>query len=152
MGIRESTEPRGYSAVALHSPINDFNIGAVLRAVKVFGASLLAIDGRGYNYAPTDVFHTYKSTPMLHVENVLDALPYDCVPVAVDLVENARPLHKYTHPERAFYIFGPENGTLGKKILDKCRDIVYVDTPGPCMNLSAAVNVVLYDRLAKQKR
>jgi len=71
-----------------------------------------------------------------------------CVPVAVELVEGAKPLTEYKHPARAFYIFGPEDGTLKKKITDFCDDVVYIPTEG-CMNLAATVNVVLYDRLAK---
>jgi tRNA(Leu) C34 or U34 (ribose-2'-O)-methylase TrmL len=143
---------RGYAAIALHRPKTPTNVGSALRAVGVYGASLLVTDGQRYRKALTDVGQQYKHTPLLHVDHIFDALPYDCVPVAVDLVDGARPLHNYTHPERAFYVFGPEDGTLGSKVLSRCRDVVYVETPGPCMNLAAAVNVVLYDRHAKQLR
>ena len=72
-----------------------------------------------------------------------------CIPVAVELVEGARPLPEYTHPDRALYIFGPEDGSLQQEILDWCgAEVVYIPTQG-CMNLAATVNVVLYDRLAK---
>ena len=64
-------------------------------------------------------------------------------------VDDARDLTTYTHPERAFYIFGPEDGTLGKSITERCRDRILVPTKH-CMNLAACVNVILYDRLAKQ--
>ena len=58
-------------------------------------------------------------------------------------------LPEYQHPERAFYIFGAEDATLGARVLDRCRDRVFVPTVR-CMNLAATVNVVLYDRMAKQ--
>lgn len=45
-------------------------------------------------------------------------------------------------------IFGPEDGTLGERVLSWCRDVVYVPTDR-CMNLAATVNVILYDRAAK---
>ena len=61
----------------------------------------------------------------------------------------ATPLPQYKHPDRAFYIFGPEDGTLGQSVTGWCRDIIYVPTIF-CMNLAAAVNVVLYDRMAKR--
>lgn len=93
----------------------------------------------------------YRHIPLLRLADLLDAIPYDCVPVAVDLVDCAKPLPEYVHPERAYYIFGPEDGTLGKRILERCRDVVYVPTEG-CMNLAACVNVVLYDRMAKRTR
>ena len=65
-------------------------------------------------------------------------------------VEGATSLVDYIHPERAFYIFGAEDATLGERVLSRCRDVIYVPTSG-CMNLAATVNVVLYDRMAKQK-
>jgi tRNA(Leu) C34 or U34 (ribose-2'-O)-methylase TrmL len=66
----------------------------------------------------------------------------------VELVDGARSLPEYTHPDRALYIFGPEDGSLDKEIRDWCEDVVYIPTQG-CMNLAATVNVVLYDRMAK---
>jgi tRNA(Leu) C34 or U34 (ribose-2'-O)-methylase TrmL len=57
-------------------------------------------------------------------------------------------LTEYQHPERAFYIFGPEDGSLKKNVTAWCKDIIYIPTHG-CMNLAATVNVVLYDRMLK---
>lgn len=85
---------------------------------------------------------------MFTVSDLLDVLPYECVPVAVDLLPKACSLFNYTHPERAFYLFGPEDGTLPEEIVKRCRDLIYIPTSF-CMNLAATVNVVLYDRLSK---
>ena len=101
--------------------------------------------------APTDTHAAYRHLPLQLVDDLHDAVPYDCVPIAVDLVEDATPLHEFKHPERAFYVFGPEDGTLGDGVLSWCARRVYVPTRH-CMNLAATVNVVLYDRLAKQLR
>jgi tRNA(Leu) C34 or U34 (ribose-2'-O)-methylase TrmL len=68
--------------------------------------------------------------------------------VCVELALNAIPLPEYQHPENALYIFGPEDGSIDQALIDKADDVVYVPTKG-CMNLSASVNVLLYDRLAK---
>ena len=86
--------------------------------------------------------------PLINIDDLRKILPLGCTPVAVELVEGARPLPEYTHPDRALYIFGPEDGSLDQEIRDWCTDVVYVPTHG-CMNLAATVNVVLYDRLAK---
>ena len=75
-------------------------------------------------------------------------IPIGSTPVAIELIKDAKPLPSYRHPERAFYIFGPEDGTLDKNIRAWCTDVVYIPTVG-CMNLAATVNVVLYDRMAK---
>ena len=69
--------------------------------------------------------------------------------VAIELVENACPLPDFRHPQDALYVFGPEDGNLPQDIVDAAHEVVYVPTVG-CMNLAATVNVVLYDRMAKQ--
>lgn len=139
---------RGYSAIGLHMPKTSANVGCVLRAASVYKAAMVAHTGNRYRKACTDTTKGFRHIPLIGVDDLFSVIPYDCVPVAVDLLEGARSLPGYTHPERAFYIFGPEDGTLGNEITKRCRDTIYVPTNG-CMNLAACVNVVLYDRLAK---
>jgi tRNA(Leu) C34 or U34 (ribose-2'-O)-methylase TrmL len=140
---------RGYAAIGLHRPKTPANVGSVLRAAGCYDVRLVVASGCRYSRAPTDVGAAYRHIPFIHdVESIFDCIPFDCVPVAVDLLEGAKALPTYRHPERAFYIFGPEDGTLGKAITDRCRDKIMVPTRS-CMNLAAAVNVILYDRLAK---
>lgn len=138
----------GYCAIGLNQPKTDYNIGGVLRAAGCYGVAMIAVSGKRYNRHSIDTQAAYKHLPMLQVDNLYDIIPYDCVPIAIELLPNARNLIDYIHPERAFYIFGPEDGTLGKKIIDWCRDVVYIPTRY-CMNLACCVNVVLYDRLSK---
>lgn len=140
---------RGYSAIGLHNPKTPANVGSVLRAAHCYDAALIAHTGNRYRKAPTDTMHAYRHIPLIMVDDLFSVIPYDCVPVAVDLLDDARDLTKYTHPERAFYIFGPEDGTLGKHITERCRDRIFVPTRH-CMNLAACVNVILYDRMAKR--
>lgn len=141
---------RGFACIGLHNPKNEVNVGAVMRAAGCYGASLVAISGRRFRRHCTDTAKAWRHLPVVHgLETVFDAIPYDCVPVAVDLVDGAVSLPYYAHPERAMYIFGPEDGTLGATVLGRCRDRVMVPTRH-CMNLAATVNVVLYDRLAKR--
>lgn len=68
--------------------------------------------------------------------------------VCVELVEGATPLPEFDHPDNAYYLFGPEDGTLDQAVIDRADAVVFIPTRG-CLNLAAAVNVVLYDRLAK---
>lgn len=142
---------RGYAAIGLHMPKSAHNVGSVLRAAGCYGAAMVAATGARYGRAATDTMKAYRHLPLITCDDLHSVIPFDCVPVAVDLVEGARDLATYTHPERAFYIFGPEDGTLGSAITSWCRDVVYVPTNG-CMNLAATVNVVLYDRAAKATR
>ena len=140
--------PRGFACVALDRPKFDGNVGGALRAANIYGAALVVIAGQRFKKECTDTMATHRHVPVVRVDDVFEAIPYDCIPVAVDLVDSAKPLPDYIHPERAFYIFGAEDATLGARILDRCRDRVFVPTTR-CMNLAATVNVVLYDRLAK---
>lgn len=145
-----NTRPRGFSAIGLHMPKTPANIGSVLRAAHCYGVGFVASTGRRYQHAPTDTMKAYRHLPLLHADDLHGLVPHGCVPVAVDLIDGAKSLVDYQHPESAFYIFGPEDGTLGAAITNWCRDKVYVPTAF-CMNLAACVNVVLYDRLSKDR-
>lgn len=139
----------GFSAIGLFNPKDKNNIGSVLRCAGNFNVSMVAASGKRYAVACTDTMKAHRSIPLIEVDDLKDIIPYDCVPVAVDLVEDARNIIDYTHPKSAFYIFGPEDGTLGDKVLSWCRDKIYVPT-NYCMNLAGTVHVVLYDRMLKQ--
>jgi len=141
---------RGYAAVGLYSPKTEANLGGVMRACGCYEAAMVAIEGHRYRRMVTDTQAAYRHIPLLHGD-LLDMVPFDCVPVAVELRDDAVSLVEYTHPRSAFYIFGPEDGDIPERIAAKCRDRVYVPT-NFCMNLAATVNVVLYDRLQKSLR
>ena len=142
---------RGYAAVGLHQPKFAGNIGATMRACYCYDAALVAISGQRFRKEAPDTSCAWKHIPVLEVEDVFDALPVECVSVAVEILPDADPLMTFQHPERAFYIFGGEDRTLGREILDRCDHKVFVPTKH-CMNLGATVNVVLYDRLVKRGR
>lgn len=142
--------PRQIVGVGLSHPKNPINVGAVLRAAGIYDADLVATSGRRHDpKAPTNTHRFEKGMPFLTgLDDLFDAVPYDCAPVAVEMRDEAQPLPLYRHPPRAFYIFGGEDRTLGPTITERCRDVVYI--PAGIHNLAAAVNVVLYDRRAKQ--
>ena len=141
---------RGYASVAVDSPKYASNIGGVLRAAGNYRVGLVVLGNiRAVVRERSDTMRAYRHIPVVRVDDIFEALPFDCVPVAVDLLSGATPLPEYVHPERAFYVFGAEDQTLGARITSRCRDIVFVPT-NRCMNLAAAVNVVLYDRMAKR--
>lgn len=138
-------------AIGLYKPKSAVNIGSALRAATCYGAGFVAIHGRrdGVRSA-TDTTAAHDTIPVLRTEDLRSVIPFNCVPVAVELMDGVS-LVDYEHPRSAFYVFGPEDSSLGKAVTSWCRDIVYVPTK-VCMNLAATVNVVLYDRLAKQLR
>lgn len=140
-----------YACIGLFNPKSPENIGSVMRAAGCYGANSVFYTGTRYDTAKpfyTDTQKVYRKLPLIGVEDLKAVIPLGCVPVAVELAEGAKPLTTYKHPARAFYIFGPEDGSLKKEVTDFCQDTIYIPTEG-CMNLAATVNVVLYDRLAK---
>jgi tRNA(Leu) C34 or U34 (ribose-2'-O)-methylase TrmL len=150
----EASIPRGFAAIGLHNPKDKHNIGGVIRAASCYGAACVAISGERIRSdeikAPANTTAGQRHLPVLRGD-LRGLIPYASIPVAVDLIDDAEPLPTFIHPESAFYIFGPEDGTLGREILAWCPRRVMVPTR-LCMNLAATVNVVLYDRLAKQMR
>lgn len=140
-----------YSCIGLFNPKSPENVGSVMRAAGCYSVASVFYSGKRYARARdfvTDTQRIYMDIPLIGVEDLQQIIPIGCTPVAVELVEGARPLPQYTHPDRAIYIFGPEDGSLSKEVLDWCKDVIYIPTQG-CMNLAATVNVVLYDRMAK---
>jgi tRNA(Leu) C34 or U34 (ribose-2'-O)-methylase TrmL len=142
----------GKFAIGLHCPKNAINVGAALRAADAYGASLFAFDGKRLSLSTgTNVSHTEYKIPVIRGEDLHDMIPYGYIPVAVELCEKAENIIFFNHPKNAFYIFGAEDATLGKKTLSWCKYKIYIPTK-ICMNLAACVNVVLYDRIAKENK
>lgn len=142
---------RGFSAVGLYKPKDPANVGGALRACHIYGAGMMAIEGvRGRALKHfADTTSAYRHMPCFESDDLLLHRPYDTQIVVVDLIDGAVPLPDFKHPERAMYVFGPEDGTLGKRHTDAAQHVVYV--PGrTCMNLAATVNVILYDRMVKR--
>lgn len=142
---------RGFSSIGLHRPKHAVNVGSVLRAAHCYGASMVAIEGdRTQVRSSADTPKSWQHMPVLRGD-LHGLIPFGAVPVAIDLVEDAESLTSFQHPISAFYVFGPEDGTLGKRHLEWCKHRVMIPTRD-CMNLAATVNVVLYDRMAKFDR
>lgn len=141
---------RGYAAIGLYMPKTEMNVGGAMRAAHCYGAALVAVQGARFRKLATDTQKAWRHIPVLEVENLRDVLPFDCQVICVELTATARPLVNFVHPERAFYIFGPEDGSVPVELTS-----YYTTIAAPtdhCMNLAATVNVVLYDRRAKSMR
>jgi len=140
---------RGYAAIGLDRPKDKANLGGVLRAAGCYGASMVAVSGDRMGKYATDTMQAWKHIPCINTDSLFDVIPFGAIPVVVELTARAKSIVTFCHPERAFYIFGPEDGSVKQEIIDRCPLVIYVPT-NKCMNLAATVNVVLYDRMAKQ--
>lgn len=139
---------RGYSAIGLCGPKNSSNVGSAVRAAVCYRAAMIVIQNGRYQRPSSDTTKGWKHTPLIHTSDMKEVIPYSCIPIAVECCEQARPILNFVHPERAMYIFGPEDGSISNKVLDWCKYIIEIPTVF-CMNLGATVNVVLYDRMLK---
>lgn len=142
---------RGFAAIGLIGTKNDCNVGGVLRAAHCFGAALVAVQGKRYRRQASDTTYAERSLPVIEVADIFAVIPRNCRPIAIELADDAVDLCKFKHPSSAFYIFGPEDGSIPRVIMDRCVATVKVPTRF-CLNLAATVNVVLYDRTAKEGR
>jgi tRNA(Leu) C34 or U34 (ribose-2'-O)-methylase TrmL len=140
---------RGFAAIGLDRCKSRENLGGALRAAGCYGASMVMLAGSRMGRYATDTMQAYKHMPCLEVDDLLGCTPYGAIPVVIELTDRSSSLVTFVHPESAFYIFGPEDGSVSAEILDRVHRVVQVPTTH-CMNLAATVNVVLYDRMAKR--
>jgi tRNA(Leu) C34 or U34 (ribose-2'-O)-methylase TrmL len=161
MGIVTGPVRRGDGvtpAVALVDPKFPHNVGAAVRAASCYGVrqvwftgDRVGLDGaRGRRLPREERMRGYQEVEIRQADYFFDAFA-DAVPVAVELRRNAESLIEFEHPERALYVFGPEDGSLDRAVLARCHRFVVIPTRH-CTNLSAAVYTVLYDRHAKRVR
>jgi tRNA(Leu) C34 or U34 (ribose-2'-O)-methylase TrmL len=152
--------PHGRSvAVALVNPMLGHNVGAAVRAASCFGAQQVWWTGNRVTLDPSkgerlpreERMKGYKKVELIQYDHFFDQFPRDITPVAVERREKAESLVDFIHPERALYVFGPEDGSLAPVHLQHCHRFVVIPTEH-CLNLAAAVNVVLYDRMMKERR
>ncbi len=93
----------------------------------------------------------YQDVELKQFDYFFDEFERDVVPVAVEVRRNSEILTDFEHPEKALYVFGPEDGSLGSVHARHCHRFVIIPTKH-CTNLAAAVYIVLYDRYLKQLR
>ena len=145
-------------SIGLVNPKSPENVGSVMRSAGNFQVDSVFYTGERYPRAvklnpdiPDMHRKVSQDIPVSQVSCLIDKAPEDMKVVCVELAENALALPEFEHPHNAFYIFGPEDGTISQEVIDRADAVVYVPTKG-CMNRAATVNVVLYDRLTKSSQ
>jgi len=141
--------------VVLIDPKFSHNVGATIRACSCFGIeSLVWTGGRielsKYQRLPREErMKGYKSVQFENHHRPFDL--FDAfTPVCVEVYEQSEPLTTFEHPEDALYVFGPEDGKVPQVIRRLCHRFVHIPAHF-CLNLSAAVNVLLAHRLMSRQ-
>lgn len=157
------------AAVILINPKTPYNVGSVIRACSIFDVPTVRWTGDRVhaNKAGVKAGTTFSKRRLPREERMKDYTQVDwCsapetvidsfveqeyTPVAVEVRDASEYLDEFVHPERAVYVFGPEDGSLSKGVLTACHRFVRVRTANRTpLNLAMAVNVVLHDRFIKE--
>lgn len=139
------------TAVVLKNPKYVENVGNVLRACACFGVDCLIITGNRFR----EKFETLKRSPRaFRMKDYNISIVYDeewwkrkeftgCTFIAVENRQDFQDLREFDHPEKAVYLFGPEDGNLNRHDLQHCSRFVEIDTLHS-LNLAHCVSLVLY--------
>lgn len=143
---------RGYFAIGIENAKTSMNVGTLWRGAMCFGAAFTFVIGNRIRRQPSDVWNAWKHQPHYEFtsrEHFLASRPLDCLLIGVEV--DGEPLETFTHPERAIYILGPEDGNLSPSLRAKCQKVIRI--PGiRCLNVSQAGTVIMYDRMLKAGR
>lgn len=157
------------TAVVLENPKYPHNVGQAVRAASLFDATTVVTSGDrvplkphdGYRLPREERYWKYANVQLVNddhpIHRAMQILQsetgHGASVVGVELHHGAVPLPLFQHAPDAtrntIYVFGPEDGSISKELRAHCHQFVFIPTPS-CLNLAAAVNVVLYDRMLKE--
>ena len=145
-------------SIGLSNPKSPDNVNSVKRAAGNFHVDAIFYTGSRYPRAvklnpaaPNMSRDISLNIPVTAVPCLINEETSQLKIVCVEFAEGAVPLPEFQHPDKALYIFGPEDGSLSQALIDQADAVIFIPTNG-CMNLSATVHVVLYDRLLKSSQ
>lgn len=147
-----------YPSIILWNPKYPHNVGAALRAASCYGFKQVFYTGSRINeelelrkrLPREERMKGYQDVGLINSDYPFDCFPTDVTPVAVEVSEKAELLPQFDHPEKAIYVFGPEDGSIPSVTLRHCHRHIIIPT-AHCLNLATAVATVLYDRRAKRQ-
>lgn len=152
--------------VVLYDPKYIHNLGAAIRSCACFGISRLYWTGSRLDFSTNshkwrkrlaripreERLRGFRSVRFQRHDRPFDLFPPHAIPICVE-VQPSQSLRTFEHPEPPYtpvYIFGPEDGHVPASIRALCHRFVHIPSHH-CLNLAAAINIVLYDRRIKRQ-
>lgn len=143
---------RGFFEIGIIRGKTPENVGTLWRSASQMGASGIFTIGKRYSHQASDTVKAYRNIPSREYETLeafMAALPHSCPLIGVEM--GGRPLPGFTHPERAVYLLGAEDGGIPKAALDRCHQIVSLPSVRTASyNVAVAGSLVMYDRQCKR--
>lgn len=143
---------RGFFGIGIWHGKAEVNVGTLWRSAEAFGAAYVFTVGRRYRRQRSDTTQAWRRTPLFHfadLDALVDALPYSCPLVGVELDDRAHALPRFAHPDRAVYLLGAEDHGLTQEVRERCHQLILIPSRA-CLNVAVAGSIVMYDRAAKQ--
>lgn len=129
------------------------NVGILWRGAFQLGAAYIFTVGQRYRRQPTDTEKSWLHIPLFQFptfEDLHNAAPHAAPIVAVEA--GGTPLPQFTHPDRALYLLGAEDGGLPSDVLARCHFRVSIPAVRKeSYNVAIAGTLVMYDRLLKKE-
>jgi tRNA(Leu) C34 or U34 (ribose-2'-O)-methylase TrmL len=149
--VKPYYQDRGYWGIGIVNGKFSVNAGQLLRSGLCFGANFLFTVGCRFSKQPTDTTNAEKHIPLFEFSDIEDMLkhrPNGCVPICIEIKPWAIGLQNFSHPERAMYILGQEDGDLPDEL---CILFSTIKIPTAyCLNVAIAGSIVMYDRIMKR--
>jgi len=139
---------RGYYGIGIYNTKTAYNVGTLWRSAMIFGAAFMFTIGKRYKKQVSDTINAIKHIPLFDYDDFshfTKSRPYDCMLVGVEQSDSSTDIVEFTHPERAIYLLGAEDGGLPAEVMKKCQSIVHINTP-MCLNVAVAGSIVMHER------
>lgn len=143
-------------AVLLINPKNAYNVAGAQRSCSCWGIHQLWWTGSRVNFDKNtkdrlpreERMKGYKDVELIQYDYPFDQFIDKPTVVSVELIPGSESLPTFEHPEKALYVFGPEDGSIDSTTRRHCHRFLSIPSYH-CTNLSLAVGLILYDRFTK---
>lgn len=135
--------------VAIENIEHDFNIGTIVRSANSFNVSKVHIIGRK-KYNRRGAMCTDKYLKIIHHETIESFLSTQNNRELVAIENNtprAKPLSSKNFIQNTTLIFGSENSGISEELLEKAKDVRYIESFGSTrsVNVGVAAGIAMYE-------